>query len=140
VTESANVKLVRSIHAAWERGDFSSVEWAHPEIEWAAPDGPEPSRGTGTAAMTKAWGDFLSAWGDYRAVAEEYRELDDERVLVLLEATARGKASGLEIGQMLKRSATLFHVRDGAVTRLDIYWDREHALADLGLAPESETS
>jgi hypothetical protein len=47
LTESANVELVRSIIDAWERGDYSSAEWAHPEIEFVWADGPDPSVRTG---------------------------------------------------------------------------------------------
>jgi hypothetical protein len=76
---SANVDLVRSIFAAWERGDFSSSEWAHAEIEFVIADGPTPGSWTGAAGMTGAWRGFLSAWEEFRTGADEYRELDHER-------------------------------------------------------------
>jgi hypothetical protein len=38
---------------------------------------------------------------------------------------------------MHSRGATLFHLCDGKVTQVVIYWNRDRALADLGLAPEN---
>jgi ketosteroid isomerase-like protein len=69
--------------------------------------------------------------------AEQYRELDDERVLVLLRYGGRGKTSGVKLDQMPAKGAGLFHVRGGRVTRAVTYFDRERALADLGLASEA---
>jgi ketosteroid isomerase-like protein len=132
----SNVELVRSIYAGWERGDFSSAEWAHPEIEFVFADGPTPGRWTGRAKMAEVWGDALSVFEALRAEAEAYRELDDERVLVPTRNSGRGKTSALELGQMRWRGANLFHVRGGKVTRLVLYWDRERALADLDLPSE----
>jgi ketosteroid isomerase-like protein len=133
VTTSANLDLVRSIYADWERGDFGETEWAHPEIELVAADGATPGSGIGLAAMAQGMRDFLSAWQNLRAEPEEYRELDGERVLVLIRFGGRGKTSGVEVGQMQSKGANLFHIRDGKVTRLVIY-DRERAFADLGLS------
>jgi ketosteroid isomerase-like protein len=136
---SANVELVRSINAAWERGEYGSVHWAHPEIEFVIADLPGSDSWTGVAGMAEGWRDFLSAWDQHRIEAVEYRELDAERVLVLGHFSARGKTSGLEVGQQVRtKGANLFHVRDGMITRLVIYFDRDRALADVGLTAESD--
>ena len=126
---SENLDLVRSIYADWERGDFTAAEWADPDIEFVT-SGPSPGTWAGLAGMADAWRDWLSAWEDWRVEADEYRELDDERVLVFIRQSGRGKTSGVEIEQM---RANLFHIRGGKVTRLLHYWDRDRALADLGL-------
>jgi ketosteroid isomerase-like protein len=132
---SANLDLVRSIYAAWEQGDFSAVDWAHPEIEYVIVGGPSPGASTGVAGMAELNRDFLSAWEDVRVVTDEYRELDVERVLVLHRRSGRGKISGLKLEQIAERGAHLFHVRDGKVTKLVGYHDADQALADLGIAP-----
>ena len=71
---SENLDLVRSIYADWERGDFGSVEWADPEIDFVSTDGPAPGVSTGVAGMTKAWRDMLVAWDNLRVEVDEYRD------------------------------------------------------------------
>jgi ketosteroid isomerase-like protein len=131
---SENVDLVRSIYADWERGDFRSADWADPNIEYVLLDGPAPFSRNGLSGLADGWRDFLSAWEDFRVENEEYRQLDCERVLMLDLLSGRGTTSGVELGRMQAKGATLFHIRRGKVTKIVTYWDRDHALADLGLA------
>jgi ketosteroid isomerase-like protein len=132
---SENLDLVRSIYADWERGDWSSTSWAHPQIEFVTVDAPESQTHRGLAAMTDAWRAFLSAWEEYCVEPLEYRPLDGDRVLVLGRAHGRGKASGVELNMSThgEGGANLFHIRDGRVVRLDAYFNRARAFADLGL-------
>jgi SnoaL-like domain len=131
---SENLDLVRSIYADWERGDFASTWWADPEIEYVHADGPAQGSWTGLAGMASGWREWLSAWKDLHIEVERYVELDEGRVLVLSRGIARGSASGLDTDQMRSDAAAVFHIRDRTVTRLIITWDRERALADLGLS------
>lgn len=132
---SANVELVRSIYGAWERGDFSQADWVHPEIVYVVPDGPEPGSWRGITEVSRAFRDQLEAWDDYRVEASDFRELDDERVLALVHFRASGQTSAVEVDQ---EGGEIFHLRNGRVTKLVAYWDRDRALADLGLASEGD--
>jgi hypothetical protein len=52
-----------------------------------------------------------------------------------MSASARpNKTSGLEIGQIWTKGASLFHLRGGQVTRLVQYFDRAKALEAAGLS------
>jgi hypothetical protein len=134
---SANLDLVRSIVADWERGDYSRADWADPEIEYVYPDeGPElDTTTTGVARMNERWREMLEAWQETRYEATAIRELDPDRVLVLASFTGHGKTSGLELGK-LGEVATVFHLNARKVTALISYDKAANALADLGLTPD----
>jgi hypothetical protein len=131
----SNLDVVQSIFTMWGRGDFASAEWAHPEIEFTLADGLTRGTWKGLAGLAEGWRSFLSAWENWRGVADEYRVLDDDRILVLLHASGRGKTSGLEIDGIRGTGANIFQLHGGKVTKLIVYMDAEQALADLGLLP-----
>jgi ketosteroid isomerase-like protein len=137
---TTNLDLVRSIYAAWERGDYSSAAWLDPTVEFEIADGPDAGSFTGIAEAKTAFREFLGMWDEFRTEAEEYRELDDERVLVYVHNGGRAKASGLQVGQLMgsKDGANVLVIRNGKVVKFSIYFDRARALADLGLAPEGD--
>jgi ketosteroid isomerase-like protein len=130
---SENLDLVRSIVVAHARGDYSSSEWAHPDIEYSIVGGLFSGDWKGRAAMARAARELFSMWKDHRSVVDEIRPLDSERVLVLSHVSGRGKKSGIELDATQTRIASLWQVRDGNVIRHVVYMDRADAFADLGL-------
>jgi ketosteroid isomerase-like protein len=130
---SKNLDLVRSILAAWDRGDFSSASWADPAIEYVIADGPGPGNWKGFAGMAEGARTNVESWDGLRFEVEEFRDVDAERVLVLHSYRGRGKTSGVDLESVRAAGAQLFHVRAGRVVQLVHYWDRNRALADLGV-------
>jgi hypothetical protein len=55
-----NVEIAKGIYAAWEQGDFSSTDWADPEIEYRIV-GPDARVYHGIEDVGRAWGEFLRA-------------------------------------------------------------------------------
>jgi hypothetical protein len=90
--------------------------------------------------MAEGFREVLAAWQGFRVEADEFRELDDERVLVLIQYRGSGKTSGLELGQIRSGGASLFQIRVGKVTKLVNYFTRERAFAELRAAPEADAS
>ena len=128
---SANLDLVRSIYADWERGDFSRGDWAHSDIEFVRKVDLDPERAEGIAGMAQMWRRYLAGWDEFRTgKVDECRELDRSRVLVTGRMSGRGKASGAEVE---REFANVFELREGRVAKLTVYPDRDRALADLGL-------
>ena len=126
---------MRSIYAASARGDYLGAgAFVHPDIEFTAVGGPEVVEARGFVALADLWRGFLDSWEDFRVVADTYRQLDDGRFLVLFRRSGRGKVSGVEIAQLAgAEGADVLRLRDGKVIKWFSYWERDRALADLGL-------
>jgi ketosteroid isomerase-like protein len=132
---SENLDLVRSIYAATARGDYVGAgAFLHPEIELHAVGGPEAAGARGLVAAADLWLGFLDSWEDFSVVADTYRQLDDGRFLVLFRRSGRGKGSGLDISQLAgAEGADVLQLHEGKVITWLSYWERDRALADLGL-------
>jgi hypothetical protein len=137
---SENLDLVRSIYGAWAEGNFSSLDWAHPEIEYVYADAIIEGTSVGIRGMSDGFRDWIGVFRDWTVKADDYLELDRDRVLVLYTSTARLKRSGPESGRLRSSGASLFQLSDRLVTRITQYNERQRAFADLGLTPERDAT
>ncbi len=131
-----NAEVVRDIFAVWETGDFSSADWADPEIEFAGVQGLDRIASHGIEEMGRAWGEFLRAWKEYRVEAKEIIDAGD-RVVVLLVFHGEGRASGVPIDEM--PGAAVLTLRNGKVTRFVGHSTAAAALAEAGIGDGPKT-
>jgi ketosteroid isomerase-like protein len=125
----ANVEVVKAIFTAWGRGDFSSVDWADPEIEFTIP-GPDRRTYHGIESMGHAWSEWLGAFDEFGVVAQAFRDAGD-KVVVEQVFRGKGKASGIPIDETT--GAAVLTLRDGKVVRFEGHMSLEAALASAGL-------
>jgi ketosteroid isomerase-like protein len=125
-----NVEIVRSILADWARGDYSSVDWADPHIEFLAAADPFETRGRD--ALGRRWREFLKEWDHFATTPERFIDAGDDGVLVFVRFEGRGRASGIPTTGFA--GGQLFTLRGGKVVRLVLYTDTEKALEAAGLS------
>jgi ketosteroid isomerase-like protein len=126
---AANVDLVREIYRAWGRGDFSTADWADPEIEFTLP-GPDPRVYRGIESMSRVWAGWLEMFDELSVAAEELHDAGDK---VVVEHVFRGKGRGSGIPVDEIHGFTVMTLREGKVTRIEGHTTLESARAAAGL-------
>ena len=96
--------------------------------EWIGPSGLKLGPFRGVEGIAAGWRDWLEAFETYEVRAEEFIGLGDQ-VLVFVRVRARTVRDGVE---MEHAPAAVWTLRDGLVTRIVLYLDRDEALAAVG--------
>lgn len=125
-----NVDLVRDAYRVFDADLDALMLYLDPAIEWVSPhDAIEPGARHGHAGVRNAFAATAMAWEHARHAVEDIGDSDD-KVLVTVTFRGHGRRSGMEAER------TEFHVwtvSDHSVTRFEWYYQREEALAAVGL-------
>src|SRR3954470_2356436 len=132
---SENVKLVRAMFDAFQRGDEEAlVACAHEDVELKpSGDVTATTAESGIHAFVRFWRDWPSSWEDYVVEVREVHDAGDQVVVVLYER-GRGPGSGIVVDDVF---AHVWTVQDGKMSRVEVYSDPRDALAAAarGLRP-----
>jgi ketosteroid isomerase-like protein len=127
-----NVEVVRSIFAAWERGDEAFLPFLDPEIEWhVRSDLPDSDIYRGLEGMERLTRTFDEVLDESWYSPREFLDIDDQ-VVVVLSWGGRGKTSGIAFEE--RGETWIFTLRDGKVIRIKEYSSKDEALEAAGLS------
>ena len=123
-----NVEIVREAFAS--AGPLADYERLAPDAEFDFTDAyPDQPLLRGVEEL-RAFRD-TGPWGrSIRFIDERYFDVDDERVLVFVRATASGQQSGTPVATAFAHEFTL---RGGLIVRVKVHPNRAAALKALGL-------
>jgi ketosteroid isomerase-like protein len=134
VAESPNIARVRDFVDAFNRRDMESALVDYdPDVElheW--PTAPGARTYIGSAELLKAVETWFEVWEWMQVEIEDIFESGD-RVLVFFHQRAKGSGSEAEVEI---RTFNVFTFRDGKVTRIQLFTERDPALEAAGLTPD----
>jgi ketosteroid isomerase-like protein len=126
---ASDLDKLKALYEEWARGDFSGGDdLFHPEISTETFGMGEPMRGNNLEEFIAQMRRWLGAWERPLRIEAEELIQSDQRILVLVHWTGRGKGSG---AQVEGRGAHLWTFRQGVAVRFDAYRDRDEARAAL---------
>ena len=133
--ESQNVQIVRRGYEAFNRGDVDAVlELFDPAVVLGVlEDSPIAEEFHGHEGFRKLLAENSEMFDEYRNRPEEIVEVAHDKIVVVVRAEARGRASGIELEG---RIAHLLTIRGGKAVRFEAFRSREAAIdAATGGAP-----
>jgi ketosteroid isomerase-like protein len=127
-----NVEVVRRHVEAWNRRDMATLSalWrSDAEIDWSRARGPLKGVYRGRAERETFWNEFYSTFEEARIESHDFTDAGSE-VVVSNAAHFRGRG-GIEV---TARSANVYTVENGQITRLRMFQERAEALEAAGLS------
>jgi ketosteroid isomerase-like protein len=128
-----NAATVRRGIDAWNRRDLESFLATHsPDVEfdWSRSRGPLQGVYGGRDGLEALWNEFYSAFTEVRIEAHGFTEVEPSDVIVPNTAHMRGR-DGIEV---TARSALVFTVESGLISRLQMFQALPEALEAAGLS------
>jgi hypothetical protein len=114
-------------------GDSSQVGMAWESREAGGKGRPSRPIAVGIEGFLTVWRDWLTAWESWVVKPAEFIDVDEDRVLVLLDVQGRSKTHQVDIPLP---SANLLTLREGRVARLELFTTQAEAREAAGLAGE----
>jgi ketosteroid isomerase-like protein len=126
-----NVEVVRRAFEVWNRRDLRT--WltffdSDAEVDWSRSQSPFKGVYCGHREMEAFWNVFWSTWEDVQLEPHGFTEAGSE-VVVPNTAHMRGR----ERIEVSARTALVFTVENGQITRLRLFDEQDDALAAAGL-------
>jgi ketosteroid isomerase-like protein len=123
--------LLSAIHAFNEGGVESALEFFDPNLEWVAPpEWLEDRLYKGHDGLRRLAAYWTQLFDDYRLEPERWMDVGEDEVVLLLHQRGQIKGSGDPVDGPIGYMA---QIRNGLVTRVNIYFSWEQTLEAAGL-------
>ncbi len=121
---------MQRLYDAWAAGDIeTALAGIDPDIEWIEPaESPDGQAWRGAEGVLASMAKWTQPFDDYAFEITESIDLGD-RALFALVQRGRGKSSGVDVESPIWH---LWTVENGRAIRVEMFFDRDDALAAAG--------